>query len=207
MRKIALKITTLFSILILVMSCGGNSSNKLALETKDGVESLSSLLEKQFDLNKEIKTLSISMNGRTSNDIDQITIFFTENNKKAMWFYSITMAQLFKPKITSTGNEQPAKMKALKEFNVNAIPTYYADAIAIIEKETDEFTNFRLNSYDLNATNNANIIEHSFTLLAEKINNTTSYYGERLEGNIFSFKFSTDKKQALICTKGLDVFL
>ncbi|WP_299117067.1 hypothetical protein [uncultured Winogradskyella sp.] len=187
------------------MSCGENTASKIALETNEGIVGLKSLIEKEFGLDKKAHTLSISMKGRTSSDIDQITIFFTENNKDGMWFYSMSTAQLLKPEPTDS-TEPEVKMKALSEFTIEAIPSYYDQAIAMIEKETNEFTNFRINSYDLNIEKNPNTITHRFTLLADKTDNKTSYYGTRLEGNVFSFKFATDENGTLKCSKGLDAF-
>lgn len=204
MAKLSLKSALFFMLLFTLISCG-KSNTKLVLNTSEGVENINKLLKSEFDLEKEITSLSITNNSRTSNEVEQVTIAFTENNKNTIWFYSFAMAKLFKPKSKEKSKKEAVKMLKLKEFNTSEIITYFNKAVEMVKKETDEFENFQLGNYYMEVNQNTNKIEQQFDLLATKNSNKTSFYGKRLEGNIFSFSFKTEDKK-LTSTSGLDVF-
>lgn len=204
MKKTKLNPALFFMLLFALISCG-KSNSKLVLNTNEGVESINKLLKSEFDLQKEITSLSIVNKGRISNEVDQITIEFTENNKNAIWFYSLTIGKLFKPESKEKSKKEIVKMLKLKEFNISKILPYFNEAAEMVKKETGEFENFQLGNYYMEVNQNTNKIEHRFNLLATKNNNKTSFYGKRLEGNIFSFSFKTEDKK-LVSINGLDVF-
>ncbi|SDH49097.1 hypothetical protein [Winogradskyella thalassocola] len=203
MNKIGHKTSALIMMFCILMSCG-ESNSKIILNTKEGIESIKELLQKEFDENKAITRLSISNKNRTSNEVDQITIMFVENDMNVMWFYSLTTAKLFKPESKAKHNT-PHKALKIKEFNIDKIRSYFNKAVTMITTETDEFNNFQIGSYDMDINQDSNKIEHFFKIYANKTDEKTSFYGKRIKGNMFSFSFKTDKNGSL-SSKDLDVF-
>lgn len=204
--KTITKLTFAYLFLLLLTSCGGGNG-VLTLNTQEGLNKVKKLLKNEFGESKEITSLSFSNKNADSNELDQITISFTENNNDAIWFYSLTTNKLFKPEQT-TKSKPGKKMLALKEFKVDEILTHFNNAVAIITKETDEFNNFQLGSYSMDVNQNSSKIEHSFQLQADKKDDKTSFYGKRVDinKNKFSFSFRTDESGQLICTEGIPKF-
>lgn len=193
--------------LILLISCGVGNNGKIVLNTEKGLDKVKKLLKNEFGENKEITSLSFSNKNADSNELDQITISFTENSNDAIWFYSFTMNKLFKPEQT-TKSKSGKKMRALKEFKTDEILTHFNNAVAIVTKETNEFKNFQLGRYSMDVNQNSSKIEHRFQLQADKKDDKTSFYGTRLDinKNRFNFSFRTNEKGELICTEGIPKF-
>ncbi|WP_131248801.1 hypothetical protein [Aquimarina atlantica] len=196
---------TISIIMLLLLTNCGSGNSEIVLHTQEGIDNLNKLLENEFDLEKEITSLSISNQNSYSPKVDQISIFFTEDNMKDMWFYSITTSKLHKPEPKEKSDYQPKSLK-IKDLNTAKILANYKEAVAMITNTTDEFANFYLNGYNIQVNQDSDIIEHSFNVFTEKTKNGVSYYGKRLVENKFKFSFGTDKSGKLICTDGLDVF-
>lgn len=204
MVKQVLKTSSVFMLLMLLMSCG-ESNSKVILNTEDGIDKVKNIIQDQFEQSKKVKSLSISNRTITSNEVNQITIHFVENNKNAIWFYETNMAKLFKPDPTEN-NKGQVKMIELNKFNLDNILIYFDEAVALVTKETDEFNNFQLGSYYIDVDQTSGALLYSFDLRATKTDNGTSFYGKRIEENLFNFSFNTNKQGVLNCRNGLDIF-
>ncbi|PCE65774.1 hypothetical protein [Sediminicola luteus] len=204
MIKSSLKSILFIALYLSLINCSGGSS-EIVLHTQEGIDNLNKLLKSEFDLEKEITSLSISNLNSNSPKVDQITIFFVENNMMDMWFYSITTSKLHKPDPKEKSDFQPRSQK-IKDLNTAKILTNYKEAVAMITNTTDEFANFYIYGYEIQVNKDSDTTEHSFDVYAEKTSKGVSYYGKRLVENKFKFSFDTDKSGQLICTDGLDVF-
>lgn len=202
-------IKSLCCVLLLVLSsCGKGTSGTIVLSTKEGVSEIKKIVEDQFGLDKDAYSLTISNKSLNSIEVEQVTVMLAEKGKSSMWFYSTLMNKLFKPEsgVKETDNTKAVK---LKDFNVDNILANYNKAIVLIEKETKEFNNYRLEgSYSMIVDQKTGKINESFNLFADKISTKeNSFYGKRIEdSNVFKFSFKTDENGALVATGGLNVF-
>ncbi|TVZ10624.1 hypothetical protein JM80_3177 [Cellulophaga sp. RHA_52] len=202
-------IKSLCCVLLLVLSsCGKGTSGTIVLSTKEGVSEIKKIVEDQFGLDKDAYSLTISNKSLNSIEVEQVTVMLAEKGKSSMWFYSTLMNKLFKPEsgVKETDNTKAVK---LKDFNVDNILANYNKAIVLIEKETKEFNNYRLEgSYSMIVDQKTGKINESFNLFADKISTKeNSFYGKRIEdSNVFKFSFKTDENGALVATEGLNVF-
>ncbi|ADY30050.1 hypothetical protein [Cellulophaga lytica] len=202
-------IKSLCCVLLLVLSsCGKGASGTIVLSTKEGVSEIKKIVEDQFGLDKDAYSLTISNKSLNSIEVEQVTVMLAEKGKSSMWFYSTLMNKLFKPEsgVKETDNTKAVK---LKDFNVDNILANYNKAIVLIEKETKEFNNYRLEgSYSMIVDQKTGKINESFNLFADKISTKeNSFYGKRIEdSNVFKFSFKTDENGALVATEGLNVF-
>ena len=202
-------IKSLCCVLLLVLSsCGKGTSGTIVLSTKEGVSEIKKIVEDQFGLDKDAYSLTISNKSLNSIEIEQVTVMLAEKGKSSMWFYSTLMNKLFKPEsgVKETDNTKAVK---LKDFNVDNILANYNKAIVLIEKETKEFNNYRLEgSYSMIVDQETGKINESFNLFADKISTKeNSFYGKRIEdSNVFKFSFKTDENGTLVATEGLNVF-
>ncbi|APU10908.1 hypothetical protein [Cellulophaga lytica] len=202
-------IKSLCCVLLLVLSsCGKGTSGTIVLSTKEGVSEIKKIVEDQFGLDKDAYSLTISNKSLNSIEVEQVTVMLAEKGKSSMWFYSTVMNKLFKPEsgVKETDNTKAVK---LKDFNVDNILANYNKAIVLIEKETKEFNNYRLEgSYSMIVDQETGKINESFNLFADKISTKeNSFYGKRIEdSNVFKFSFKTDENGALVATEGLNVF-
>lgn len=202
-------IKSLFCVLLLVLSsCGKGTSGTIVLSTKEGVSEIKKIVEDQFGLDKDAYSLTISNKSLNSIEVEQVTVMLAEKGKSSMWFYSTVMNKLFKPEsgVKETDNTKAVK---LKDFNVDNILANYNKAIVLIEKETKEFNNYRLEgSYSMIVDQKTGKINESFNLFADKISTKeNSFYGKRIEdSNVFKFSFKTDENGTLVATEGLNVF-
>ena len=176
----------------------------MVLNTKEGILEIKKTIENQFELEKEIYTLGFSNKSRDVNEVEQISIQFIKDGKITLWFYTTLMNKLFKPEPIKTSPNR--KMLKLSSFKVDDVLLYFNEAVVLVEKETKEFENYRLEGFDMEVDEKSGKIIHSFNLLADKTTKSTSFYGKRLEKNLFRFKFRTDKKGVLQCVEGLNVF-
>jgi len=192
--KRTLIIKTLVCVLFATLiSCGKKGTNKMVLNTKEGVSEIKKIIEDNFELEKEIYTLSFSNKSRDLNEVEQISIQFIKDGKISLWFYTTLMDKLFKPEPTK--NSSTRKMLKLKSFKVEDILLYFNKAIVLVEKETKEFENYRLEGFDMSVDEKSGKIIHSFSLLADKTTKSTSFYGKRIgNSNVFKFSFRTDKE-------------
>ncbi|WP_349663290.1 hypothetical protein IZU89_11450 [Cellulophaga lytica] len=202
-------IKSLCCVLLLVLSsCGKGTSGTIVLSTKEGVSEIKKIVEDQFGLDKDAYSLTISNKSLNSIEVEQVTVMLAEKGKSSMWFYSTLMNKLFKPEsgVKETDNTKAVK---LKDFNVDNILANYNKAIVLIEKETKEFNNYRLEgSYSMIVDQETGKINESFNLFADKISTKeNSFYGKRIEdSNVFKFSFKTDENGTLVATEGLNVF-
>ncbi|EWH14901.1 hypothetical protein KLA_00040 [Cellulophaga geojensis KL-A] len=202
-------IKSLCCVLLLVLSsCGKGTSGTIVLSTKEGVSEIKKIVEDQFGLDKDAYSLTISNKSLNSIEVEQVTVMLAEKGKSSMWFYSTVMNKLFKPEsgVKETDNTKAVK---LKDFNVDNILANYNKAIVLIEKETKEFNNYRLEgSYSMIVDQETGKINESFNLFADKISTKeNSFYGKRIEdSNVFKFSFKTDENGTLVATEGLNVF-
>lgn len=197
-----------FVLLLVLSSCGKGTSGTIVLSTKEGVSEIKKIVEDQFGLDKDAYSLTISNKSLNSIEVEQVTVMLAEKGKSSMWFYSTLMNKLFKPEsgVKETDNTKAVK---LKDFNVDNILANYNKAIVLIEKETKEFNNYRLEgSYSMIVDQETGKINESFNLFADKISTKeNSFYGKRIEdSNVFKFSFKTDENGTLVATEGLNVF-
>ncbi|AIM61043.1 hypothetical protein IX49_11100 [Cellulophaga lytica] len=195
-------------LLLVLSSCGKGTSGTIVLSTKEGVSEIKKIVEDQFGLDKDAYSLTISNKSLNSIEVEQVTVMLAEKGKSSMWFYSTVMNKLFKPE---SGVKEADNTKAvkLKDFNVDNILANYNKAIVLIEKETKEFNNYRLEgSYSMIVDQETGKINESFNLFADKISTKeNSFYGKRIEdSNVFKFSFKTDENGTLVATEGLNVF-
>ena len=166
-------------LFVSLISCGKKGTNKMVLNTKEGVLEIKKTIENQFELEKEIYTLGFSNKSRDVNEVEQISIQFIEDNKITLWFYTTLMNKLFKPEPIKTSPNR--KMLKLSSFKVDDVLLYFNEAVVLVEKETKEFENYRLEGFDMEVDEKSGKIIHSFNLLADKTTKSTSFYGKRLE--------------------------
>ena len=192
----------LLSFLFLI-SCGNSSTPSFSSES--GVEALKDKIEEIFGLDKAISSLSFSAQNFNTDAIEQINIFFPENNKNTMWFYSYTINQLYKPEAKKVLKSIP-KTKQISAFNITECHLNFKKAIALIEKETDEFSNYHIYSYDMNVDQTSGKIKHNFSVYADKKSLKPTFYGKKMGETLYQFKFGTNTEGNLVSTAGLDAF-
>lgn len=195
-------------LLLILSSCGNGASDSIELSTEKGITEIKKIVENQFGLDKDAYSLTISNKSLNSIEVEQVTIMLLEDGKSSMWFYSTLMNKLFKPE---SGVKETDKTKTLKlkDFKIDGILENFKKAIVLIEKETKEFNNYRLEgSYSMIVDQETGKINESFNLFADKISTKeNSFYGKRIEdSNVFKFSFKTDENGALVATDGLNVF-
>ena len=202
-------IKSLCCVLLLVFSsCGNGTNGSIELSTKEGVSEIKKIVEDQFGLDKEVYSLSISNKSDNSTEVEQVPIMLLEDGKSSMWFYSALMNKLFKPESSIKETDKTKALK-LKEFNLDHITANFKKAVDLIEKETKEFNNYRLEgSYSMTVDQETGKINESFNLFADKIDvKGNSFYGKRIaDTDMFKFSFKTDEKGELLSTEGLNVF-
>jgi len=188
------------------VSCGKAENNNIILNTEEGLSKIKKIVKDQFGLDKKIFSFNISNKNTISNEVEQISIQFVENDMLSLWFYNTQMNKLFKPEPTKSSLNKN-KILELRAFNINDILTYFKQAIILVEKETKEFENFQLEGkYSMYIDETSGKIIHSFNLLANKTKKGTSFYGKRIRDNLFKFAFTTDKNGMLKNSEGLNIF-
>lgn len=195
-------------LLLILSSCGNGASDSIELSTEKGITEIKKIVENQFGLDTEVYSLSISNKSNNSTEVEQVTIMLLEDGKSSMWFYSTLMNKLFKPESSVKETDKTRALK-LKDFKIDGILENFKKAIVLIEKETKEFNNYRLEgSYSMIVDQETGKINESFNLFADKISTKeNSFYGKRIEdSNVFKFSFKTDENGALVATDGLNVF-
>lgn len=192
-------------IFLFLLGCGGAGS-KATFSTEEGIAALKERMEETFDEDKQIASLSISMENFDSDTIEQITIFFPENDKNTMWFYSYATGQLHKPEAKEALESIP-KTKKIGAFSLDECHPNFKKAIALIENETDEFSNYRIYAYDMTVDQTSGKIDYNFTLHANKNEiSKPTFYGKKIFDHLYSFEFGTNAEGNLIATQGLDAF-
>lgn len=192
-------------VFLFLFSCGSESS-KASFSTEEGVAAIIDKIEETFDEDKQIASLSISMQNFDSDIVEQITIFFPENNKNTMWFYSYASGQLHKPEAKEAVRSTP-KTKKIGAFYLDQCYTNFNKAIALIENETDEFSSYRIYSYDITVDQTSGKIDYNFTLHADKKEiSKPTFYGKKIFDYLYRFEFGTNAEGTLISTQGLDIF-
>lgn len=195
-------------LLLILSSCGNGASDSIELSTEKGITEIKKIVENQFGLDTDVYSLSISNKSNNSTEVEQVTIMLLEDGKSSMWFYSTLMNKLFKPESSVKETDKTRALK-LKDFKIDGILENFKKAIVLIEKETKEFNNYRLEgSYSMIVDQETGKINESFNLFADKISTKeNSFYGKRIEdSNVFKFSFKTDENGALVATDGLNVF-
>ncbi|RZS99829.1 hypothetical protein [Aquimarina brevivitae] len=192
------------SLLTFLTSCSGNSATA-SVTSPEGISVLKEKLSETFDKDKQIDGLVFFSNNSTVDAIEQINISFPENNRSTMWFYSYATEKLHKPEAQQILQQMP-KTKALEEFNIDKCYTYFKEAVKLIEKETDEFSNYRIDSYAMSVNPTSGNIEHSLTLNTDKKSLKRTFYGKKVNDRLYRFKFKTNEEDVLIATEGLDAF-
>ncbi|WP_103867536.1 hypothetical protein [Aquimarina sp. I32.4] len=191
-------------LLTLFISCSSNG-NRPTFTTSAGIETLKDKLSDTFDKDKQISQIIFFSKNSTMDAIEQISIFFPENNKNTMWFYNYATGQLHKPEAKEILKSVP-KTNAISAFNINECHVYFKEAIALIENETDEFSNYRVESYHMSTDQTSGKIMHSFTLNTDKKTMKRTFYGEKVNDHLYRFEFETNEDGKLIATHGLDAF-
>lgn len=195
-------------LLLILSSCGNGASDSIELSTEKGITEIKKIVENQFGLDKDAYSLTISNKSLNSIEVEQVTVMLAEKGKSSMWFYSTLMNKLFKPESSVKETDKTRALK-LKDFKIDGILENFKKAIVLIEKETKEFNNYRLEgSYSMIVDQETGKINESFNLFADKISTKeNSFYGKRIEdSNVFKFSFKTDENGALVATDGLNVF-
>lgn len=192
-------------IFLFLVSCGGADYNA-TFSTEEGVVALKDKIEETFDTDKAISNLSISMQNFDSDSVEQISIFFPENNKNTLWFYSYATGQLHKPE-AKEASKNTQKTKKISAFSLDECYPNFKKAIALIENETDEFSNYHIYSYDMKVDQTSDKIDYNFTLLANKNEiSKPTFYGKKIYDHLYRFEFGTNAEGNLIATQGLDAF-
>ncbi len=191
-------------VLVLLVSCSG-SSDTPTFTNMEGINALKTKLNDTFDKDKQVNGIGFLAQNTNVDAIEQINIYFPENNKNTLWFYSYATSQLHKPEATQELKNVP-KTNALSAFNIDECHTYFKDAIALIGNETDEFSNYRVNSYDMMVDQTSGKIKHVFTLNTDKKTAKRTFYGRKINDYLYQFQFETNKDGQLESTYGLDVF-
>lgn len=187
-----------------LLGCGGADYNA-TFSTEEGIASLKEKIEDTFFEDKPITSLSIAMQTFDNDIIEQITIFFPENDKNTMWFYSYATGQLYKPETKETLKSNP-KTQKISAFSLDECYPNFKKAIALIENETDEFTNYRINSYDMTVNQTSGKIEHNFIVFADKKSMKPTFYGKKIGDKLYRFSFNYNAEGTLMPTEGLDTF-
>ncbi|MHA7058804.1 hypothetical protein ACWGOQ_0016385 [Aquimarina sp. M1] len=192
-------------LLALFTNCSGNS-NAPILTTPEGLEAIKNKLENTFDKDKQIIRLSFHDRSNSLEIVGQFYIFFPENNKEQIWFYDYVTGQLYKPESKQDLKDKP-KTKAVSAFNMDESSTYFNQAVALIEKETDEFSNYRIHRYEMSVDQTSGKITHYITLNTDKKTRKRTFYGKKIDNNyLYQFQFKTNEDGNLVATAGLDVF-
>lgn len=195
-------------LFLILSSCGNGASDSIELSTEKGITEIKKIVEDQFGLDKDAYSLTISNKSLNSIEVEQVTVMLAGKGKSSMWFYSTLMNKLFKPESSVKETDKTRALK-LKDFKIDGILENFKKAIVLIEKETKEFNNYRLEgSYSMIVDQETGKINESFNLFADKISTKeNSFYGKRIEdSNVFKFSFKTDENGALVATDGLNVF-
>jgi len=191
-------------IFLFLLGCGGAGS-KATFSTEEGIAALKDKIEETFNENKAITSLSIAMQTFENDIIEQVTIFFPENDKNTMWFYSYATGQLHKPEAKETLKSSP-KTKKIGAFSLYECFPNFKKAIALIENETNEFSNYRVHSYDMTVDQNSGEIDHNFIVFADKKSMKPTFYGKKIGDQLYRFSFNFNATGTLIPTEGLDAF-
>lgn len=191
-------------VFLVLWSCGGASYNA-TFSTEEGVAALKAKIEETFEADKTITSLSIAMQTFDNDIVEQITIFFPENDKNIMWFYSYATSQLHKPEAKEALKSNP-KTKMIRDFSLDECYPNFRKAIALIENVTNEFSNYRINSYDMMVNQNSGEIDHNFIVFADKKSMKPTFYGKKIGDLLYRFSFNLNAKGTLVPTEGLDAF-
>lgn len=202
----ARQLICLLVIIVTLLSCGFSTSETVLLNTKKGVKKIDNILKTEFKELSKISSLTINTKNKTSNIVDQISVTFNKNNKNALWFYSFGLQKLFKSELDKNNHKEPTPSLKFSAFSIEDIIKNFNKSVEMVNEQTTEFTDFKLSSYAMDIDPESKNIIHSFTLIATKKDNKTSFYGKRIKDNVFSFDFFTNNKGKLVCKNGLNVF-
>lgn len=212
-----MKNTLLISFAILSLffqSCGSGGGETYVLNTTSGLDLIQERLIEEFGGDKEVYEINLLTTTKPlTSELENVIIGFVESGKA---YSQLLMTGAYGKKLDATlvYSEDKAEKEAefiagkgkskIKDIDFNVILENYKEAIKMVEATTDEFSNFHISSFYLiyNTENNSSV---KFTLQGEKPDNSTSYYGDRVNNtNAFEFDFETDENGKLICTDGLE---
>lgn len=176
-------------------SCGKvsdivDSAAGIDYNTTEGASKTQERLVKNFG-GKEVYEVDFSSRNELSSSLQSIDVKYVENDKS----YSQSMydTTLNDPKVETTWAYKENKDGKIKveDLDLSVMPSKFAEAVKIIETETDEFHNFNLYRWDFELEK-GNKVTARFTINATKKGEGNTMQGRNIVTNYYEFNFDMD---------------